>query len=164
MWENKYRQDSLTGLLNHEAFRNDVQDRLISGEQRAMLVMIDVDHFKQYNDTYGHRAGDEFLILCAQSLEGTLHTGELASRMGGDEFAAMLFFPADATDEAMTRRGEELCSRMNLVLSSRSRGTSGVSCGGAICSGEAQAFDRLYEKADQALYRSKQRGRGIFSL
>lgn len=47
---------------------NDVQKRMIAEKGRAMMVMMDLDHFKQYNDTFGHRAGDEFLILCAQTL------------------------------------------------------------------------------------------------
>lgn len=84
--------------------------------------------------------------------------------MGGDEFAAMLFFPEDTPDETMIRKGEQLCARMNLLLSARSQGKSGVSCGGAFYGPNTMVFDRLYEAADQALYRSKQKGRGVFSM
>ena len=165
LWESKYRQDPLTGLLNHEAFRNDVELELLSREEgRAMLLMLDVDHFKQYNDQFGHRAGDEFLILVARALTASLRDGDLASRMGGDEFAAMLFFPNTVSEETMKERGRDLCEHMELLLSTNSHGTTSVSVGGAILDREHYSFDRLYEAADKALYRAKDAGRARFSL
>ena len=165
MWENKYRQDSLTGLLNHEAFRNDVEQRLLSNVQdRAMMLMLDVDHFKQFNDTYGHRSGDEFLILVGQALASSLRSDDLASRMGGDEFAAMLFFPEEVTENQMLRRGQQICDKINLLLSENNGGVTSISVGGAFLDRNQYSFDRLYEAADQALYRSKEAGRARFSM
>ena len=91
-WESTYRTDSLTGLLNHAAFKNDTEMKLLEGSSTAMMIMMDVDRFKQYNDTYGHQNGDEYLILIAQNLQASLRGEDFACRMGGDEFAAMLFF------------------------------------------------------------------------
>lgn len=58
-----YRTDSLTGLLNHAAFKNDTEMKLLEGSSTAMMIMMDVDRFKQYNDTYGHQNGDEFAAM-----------------------------------------------------------------------------------------------------
>ena len=66
-WEDTYRRDSLTGLLSHAAFRSDVELKLLEGSGRVMMLMMDIDKFKQYNDTLGHHTGDRFLILVAQA-------------------------------------------------------------------------------------------------
>ena len=55
-WERTYRADPLTGLLNHAAFRSDVELKLLEGNSRIMMLMMDVDNFKKYNDTYGHHS------------------------------------------------------------------------------------------------------------
>ena len=163
-WESKFRTDSLTGLLNHEAFCGDAQELMLSGDRQAVLLMLDLDHFKSYNDTFGHRMGDEFLILCAQNLAGLLEEGERASRMGGDEFAALLLFAKDAPEAEISGRCAHICRQLNLLLSAHSRGVSGVSCGAAVCGPDTRGFDRLYEAADKALYRAKEAGRGRFVL
>ena len=68
-WERTYRKDSLTGLLNHAAFRSDLELKLLQGKCRIVMLMMDMDHFKEYNDTYGHHNGDKYLILMAQTLK-----------------------------------------------------------------------------------------------
>lgn len=68
-WERTYRKDSLTGLLNHAAFRSDLELKLLQGKCRTVMLMMDMDHFKEYNDTYGHHNGDKYLILMAQTLK-----------------------------------------------------------------------------------------------
>jgi diguanylate cyclase (GGDEF)-like protein len=119
--------------------------------------------FKAYNDTYGHHAGDEFLIQTAQALTNSLRKDDLACRMGGDEFAAAIFFPVDASDELMGQRGQQIFDRMSLTLRSAKEGTS-ISMGGAVAEAGQSTFNQLYEAADQALYRAKEQGRGRFSL
>lgn len=96
-WEKKYRCDSLTGLLSHEAFRSDVQEWLLQEDTNVMLLMMDIDHFKEYNDTHGHRSGDEFLIMVANALREAAGENGLACRMGGDEFAVALRYPGAAS-------------------------------------------------------------------
>ena len=85
-WENTYRTDPLTGLLNHAAFRSDMEQRLLECTHTAVMIMMDVDRFKQYNDTYGHHNGDKYLVLVAQTLQAALRGDDHACRMGGDEF------------------------------------------------------------------------------
>lgn len=163
-WEEKYRRDPLTGLLNHEAFQNDVEQQLLAEDTSAMMLMMDIDHFKQFNDTNGHRAGDEYLIVVAQALVGALRDSDMACRMGGDEFAAVLVFKSDVPQETMIRRAQQICDKINMTISSDGRAHSTISMGGAFLSESNANFDRLYEAADQALYRAKNSGRARFSL
>ena len=156
-WENTYRTDSLTGLLNHAAFRNDMEMKLLSGDFYAMMIMIDVDKFKQYNDTYGHHNGDKYLILVAQTLLASLRNEDFASRMGGDEFAAMLFFNKSVPEKAIKERAQQIFDKVNLTVKSAEGGT-GISMGAVIAKSEA-TFNRLYEEADNALYEAKESGR-----
>ena len=162
-WEKKYRRDSLTGLLAHEAFKSDVEMKLIEGEYKVLMLMMDVDRFKNYNDTFGHKAGDDFLILVARTLEKSLRKDDMACRMGGDEFAAAVFFEQTATEQMMEMRVEQIFKQINDVLLSLEGGTS-LSMG-AVVSGQAYShFNQLYEAADKALYESKRKGRGCFSI
>ena len=157
-WENTYRTDSLTGLLNHAAFRNDMEMKLLSGDFNAMMIMIDVDKFKQYNDTYGHHNGDKYLILVAQTLLATLRNEDFASRMGGDEFAVMMFFNKSVPEKAIKEHAQQIFDKVNLTVKSAEGGT-GISMGAVIAKSEA-TFNRLYEEADNALYEAKESGRG----
>lgn len=117
-WENTYRTDSLTGLLNHAAFRNDMEMKLLSGDFNAMMIMIDVDKFKQYNDTYGHHNGDKYLILVAQTLLASLRNEDFASRMGGDEFAVMMFFNKSVPEKAIKEHAQQIFDKVNLTVKS----------------------------------------------
>lgn len=156
-WKNTYRRDSLTGLLTHAAFQNDVENELLSHSSRLLFLMLDLDHFKEFNDTYGHQAGDNLLVQLAQSLEAALRKDDLAGRMGGDEYAAALFFEEEMPDEAITERALQIFDKIHLSL--RMKGFQ-ISCSiGAVISGSHDTFTDLYAKADKALYRSKDDGR-----
>ena len=157
-WEDTYRRDSLTGLLNHAAFRSDVELKLLEGKSKAMMLMMDVDKFKEYNDTFGHHNGDKFLILVAQALHVSLRKEDRACRMGGDEFASALFFSLD-TPEVITReRAQQIFDKVSTTLKGADGGT-GISMGVAIAEPEA-AFNQLYEASDKALYQAKENGHG----
>lgn len=158
-WETLYRLDSLTGLLNHEAYMNDVETRLLEKKYTVMMLMIDLDRFKQYNDTFGHHAGDQFLIQVAQTLISTLREKDLACRMGGDEFSVSLFFDQGCSEELMNRRASEIFDKVSLMLTAE-RGDCGVSMGMALSNDKLNTFNSLYEAADKALYYSKEHGKG----
>ena len=162
-WENMYRLDSLTGLLNHEAFKNDVEAKLLNGEVKVMFLMVDVDKFKEYNDTNGHRAGDEFLILVAQSLAAAAGADSLACRMGGDEFAAALFFEQNQNEEEMYEKAQDIFHEVNMTIVSSTGGTS-LSVGVSISGKDGNTFNELYEAADKAMYDSKAKGRARLSI
>ena len=157
-WENTYRTDPLTGLLNHAAFRSDMEQRLLECTHTAVMIMMDVDKFKQYNDTYGHHNGDKYLVLVAQALQAALRGDDHACRMGGDEFAAMLFFNKSVSDDVIRERAQQIFDKVNLTVKATEGGT-GISMGAVIARTEL-TFNEMYEEADNALYDVKESGRG----
>ena len=123
-----------------------------------MMLMMDVDRFKEYNDTFGHHEGDKFLILVAQTLLVSLRKEDRACRMGGDEFAAVLFFDKETKVPQMHERAQQIFDKMNMTIKSTEGGT-GISMGVVIAEQET-TFNQLYEDSDRALYQAKERGRG----
>ena len=162
-WEHTYRKDSLTRLLTHGAFRNDVEEKLFAGNDTVLFMMLDLDKFKEYNDTYGHQAGDELLILLAQTIENSLRKNDLSCRMGGDEFAAALFFRKGSTVSLIERRARQIFDNLNMTIKSV-EGASGISMGAVLSNDRLNTFRDLYAASDKALYRSKQLGRGRVTL
>ena len=119
--------------------------------------MIDLDRFKDYNDTYGHKAGDEFLIKVAQSIDTSVNNFDgLSCRMGGDEFAIAIF--ETVTIEDINR----IFNEINITVQAN-KGL-GLSIGVASSSSNINTFDELYVAADKALYRSKDDGRNQVSF
>jgi diguanylate cyclase (GGDEF)-like protein len=120
--------------------------------------MVDIDHFKRYNDIHGHRAGDRCLERVATKLDQTVRESDLAARYGGEEFAVVMPDTAlDAAREAAERirvaiadLGEELTSDELVTVS------VGVA---TLDDAEHQTTDQLIERADAALYRAKRTGR-----
>lgn len=157
-WEETYRRDSLTGLLNHAAFRSDLELKLLEGKSKVMMLMMDVDKFKEYNDTFGHHNGDKFLILVAQTLHMSLRKEDRACRMGGDEFAAALFFSLNTPEATIQERAQQIFDKVSITLKGAD-GRTGVSMGVAIAEPDA-TFNQLYEASDKALYQAKENGRG----
>ena len=157
-WEKTYRRDSLTGLLTHAAFRSDVEMKLLEGKSRVMMLMMDVDKFKEYNDTFGHHNGDKFLILVAQTLYISLRKEDRACRMGGDEFAAALFFDMNTPDASIRERVQQIFDKVSITLKGADGGT-GISMGVVIAESDT-TFNQLYEASDRALYQAKENGRG----
>ncbi len=162
-WESTYRRDSLTGLLNHAAFRSDVEMKLLEEKTKVMMLMLDVDKFKEYNDTYGHHAGDQFLVLVGQALLSSLRREDCAGRMGGDEFAMALFFDKKISDAQMYKRAQQIFDKVTMTLRSVETG-AGISMGAAIAGGEIRTFNQLYKASDKALYLSKESGRGRLTV
>lgn len=159
-WEKTYRRDSLTGLLNHAAFRSDMELNLLQEKYRIVMLMMDVDHFKEYNDTYGHHNGDKYLILAAQTLEASLRKEDRACRMGGDEFAAALLFKKEVGEAKIQERVRMIFDKINMTMKGTEGGT-GISMGAAVAEPEI-TFNQLYELADKALYQAKEGGRGRY--
>lgn len=162
-WENAFRKDPLTGVLTRAAFKNDTEFKLLEGKTKVMLLMVDVDHFKNYNDSYGHIAGDEFLTLVGQTLLSSLRRDDIAGRMGGDEFAAALFFKKTCTDEFMYERAQQIFDKINMTLAMNPKATS-LSMGAVIADEKINNFTELYACADKRLYKSKESGRSRISV
>ncbi len=111
--------DPLTGLPNRELFRQAAEDALERGRrgERGAMVLIDLDHFKEVNDTLGHHAGDELLRVVGRRLIGSLRTDDVVARLGGDEFGLILGRGGDQmeTVELLTRVRAELGEEVVLV-------------------------------------------------
>ena len=156
--------DSLTGLNNRRAF----DERLaaewkFAGEHRIplSLLLLDIDHFKSYNDTYGHLSGDEALRRVARVIaECTRLSRDLAARYGGEEFAIVLPY-ADVTraSEVAERIRESVCDlRLQHARSPSGIITVSVGIASVRCSDEGE-INSLIEDADRALYAAKRLGR-----
>jgi diguanylate cyclase (GGDEF)-like protein/PAS domain S-box-containing protein len=160
-------EDSLTGLANRRRFDERLQEewaRCYRDRSSLALLMIDVDHFKAYNDEYGHPAGDACLRVVAQVIAAEMkRPGDLAARYGGEEFAMLL----PNTDAAgCARIGEQIRKAIRdagLVHSTnRASGCVTASLGGAACRPTLErtaGVTSLVEAADQALYAAKEAGR-----
>jgi diguanylate cyclase (GGDEF)-like protein/PAS domain S-box-containing protein len=160
-WEDTYRRDSLTGLLTHIAFVNDIeQKRFECPELKSMLVMMDLDNFKKFNDTYGHHAGDEFLIQIGQVLLSVTKDHDLACRMGGDEFMLAIF--VKPTDD-YKKIAKEIFDKISMRISLLEKSTT-FSVGVAVNDGTFRSFDEQYEAVDKVLYASKDAGKNRLSF
>lgn len=154
------REDAMTQLLNRTAFREETAALLQSSKKNARhaFVMIDIDNFKQVNDTFGHVAGDQYLSDVAERLRSMLRKDDLIGRMGGDEFGVCIQNIAGRVN--VENRVEILCNGLCLELGDGVRVSASV--GVALFPLDGDSFDELYKKADIALYAAKKRGRNGF--
>ena len=153
--------DARTGLANTRAFDQLLEDALSArrDDETVAVLMLDLDHFKDFNDRYGHPSGDEALRTFADILRSCLREGDVAARYGGEEFAVAL--PGVDEDTALAV-AERIRSRTESTLISLAPGiTDRISVSIGIASAPHQAHDRitLLRLADEALYRAKQAGR-----
>lgn len=161
-YERMFQYDSLTGLLNHNSFKKEVEKKLNSKRTKTMMIMADLDHFKYYNDSYGHYNGDKFLILAAQAIQSTLRIDDNACRMGGDEFAIAISFSNDVKDEQIKERALQIFDKVSFILKTTDESAS-ISMGAAIAK-DHMSFNQLYELSDKALYNAKNDGRNKIEI
>jgi two-component system cell cycle response regulator len=151
--------DAMTGLANHRRFQEEIS-RHVNIAKRASrklsLLMVDVDHFKHYNDTFGHPGGDKMLALVAQTIRAEVRETDVAARYGGEEFAVILIDAGvtDACDVAERIRGcvERSSGEVGPIAVTVSIGIAGFPDDGATPS-------ELVMAADEALYAAKNAGR-----
>jgi diguanylate cyclase (GGDEF)-like protein len=148
--------DPLTGLPNREALRIAMDMALTRPKTRAALLFLDLDRFKPVNDTWGHRAGDLVLQEVARRLLGSLRAGEVAARVGGDEFA--VFLPRGFAASTVAQRIIDEIERPFLVEGHEVR--IGTSIGVAHYPGAGHDHETMLRAADAAMYEAKQAGRG----
>ena len=155
-------RDPLTGLLNRRYLEESLPRELELARREQLplaVLMIDVDHFKHFNDTYGHDAGDQALRLIGQQFMTEFRGSDIACRLGGEEFAIVM--PRTGLDQAR-QRAEMLCEKVQ-QLSFSHHGTVvtniTISVGVACHPEHGQIMGRLVASADQSLYRAKRAGR-----
>ncbi len=144
------RCDALTGLPNRRALEEQLPQAMARARRSLSplsVAILDIDHFKTYNDTHGHLAGDEVLRACAKAWDSALRAEDTIARFGGEEFLVLL--PDTAPEEAA-----EIVERL------RERTPMGQSCSAGLAYWDyAESIDDLIARADQALYLAKAGGR-----
>lgn len=151
--------DALTGLLNRRALDEHVQQRHATGNVTAVVILLDVDHFKAINDGHGHAAGDEVLVRVAQLLRRHLRHTDSIARYGGEEFLVLV---ADGDLGAGARLAESLrvaLQQTDIVLGNGNVLRVTASFGVAEGSSDALGWRSLLRAADAAMYRAKAQGR-----
>ncbi len=159
--------DQLTGLLNRREF-----DRLLAEEvERALrfehpfvLVLLDLDHFKDINDQHGHPAGDAVLRTVAARITGTVRTIDRVARIGGEEFAVLLMETSLEEAAAAAQRLVEVVRGEPVSASDGIRLPVTISVGVAVAPTHAKESAALIEAADKALYAAKRAGRNRMVL
>jgi two-component system, cell cycle response regulator len=159
--------DVLTGIWNRKAILDHLQSELARCERLNLsvgVIMGDLDHFKQINDTFGHAVGDAVLCETARRLRNSMRTYDAVGRYGGEEF--LIVVPECNTD-SLSSVAERICSglRDNPFLLSGTELTVTISLGVAACNkANEDHLKLLLETADQSLYRAKRAGRNRFDL
>jgi len=154
--------DGLTGLLNRRAIEEyaEAEFNMAGRKKQAMsVILLDIDHFKNVNDRFGHKFGDVVLRLVAQTLKEDLRNYDRVGRWGGEEF--LLILPGTELRDAVTV-AERLRSKTAAVQTSLENGETfsiHISLGTACTTGQFQSLAKLIDAADQALYQAKQSGR-----
>ena len=155
----KATRDPLTQVANraefdrvHEMFVHAHKERQIA----CSLIMCDLDHFKQVNDTYGHPAGDEVIKSLAALLQDSCRAGDLVARYGGEEFVVLC---ADCDNASATRRAEQVRRRFGQLACPQLRGASVTASFGVTEVQPGDTAETMLRRADRALLLAKQKGR-----
>jgi diguanylate cyclase (GGDEF)-like protein len=159
--------DELSGLFNRRFLEETIRMRFARGSsssRRCSLLMLDIDHFREVNATFGPQAGDAVISTVATAFGRVLGDGEVAARLSGDEFA--IFLPGSGPQRAMELAELLRAEAQALYLefragpeAARERAEITVSVGVASCPEQAIDAEALFAAADQALYRAKEDGR-----
>jgi diguanylate cyclase (GGDEF)-like protein/PAS domain S-box-containing protein len=155
-------RDPLTGLFNRRFMEESLERELrraIRGKQQVALLMLDIDHFKRFNDTFGHQAGDALLRALGNLLKESTRGQDVVCRYGGEEFALVL---AGASLDASRKRAEllrEEIKQLNVRHGGQLLGAVTLSVGIAVFPDNGDSAEHLLKAADGALYRAKEQGR-----
>jgi len=156
-------RDPLTGLANRRQFRNVLTreiDAVARSGDSALLLMIDIDHFKHVNDTYGHLAGDQVLQAIAKCLAACVRPMDTVARYGGEEFAAILPNCPVSFGVIVAERIRETVANLSISVSPLINIQVTVSIGGAYAPEWVRSTNALWtDRADIQLYRAKSEGR-----
>jgi diguanylate cyclase (GGDEF)-like protein len=154
-------RDSLTNLFNRRYLRETLGvefARATRSETSLAILMMDCDRLKHINDTYGHKAGDDSLVLIANVIRESIRAGDIACRYGGDEFVVVL---SNVSQETAFERAENLRNRIAAgpIFHKKEKLNISVSVGIAMFPVHGTFGETLLQKADQALYEAKHKGK-----
>ena len=161
-------RDALTGLANRRSFELALAreiDRVARAGEPALLLALDIDHFKQVNDTHGHASGDLVLKAVAKALIECVRPMDMVARIGGEEFAIVMPNCPAAFGEAVAERVRRRIEAMPVAIGPSQQISVSVSIGGAFAPQWVRSSPALWiERADVQLYRAKGQGRNRVCL
>jgi diguanylate cyclase (GGDEF)-like protein len=155
-------RDPLTGLANRRGYAEGAAAALAASAAHGAplaLLALDLDHFKRVNDTHGHAAGDQVLVTVARLIGGAMRDGDLAARLGGEEFTLLLPGADAAQAHAVAERVRLAIAATPIKIDSGAVLTQTVSIGISLLLPGETALEAAQERADAALYRAKELGR-----
>lgn len=159
--ENLARRDGLTGLLNHRIFQESVREEMERAHRYGhalSLMMVDIDHFKKFNDTYGHPVGDQVICRVAEYLKKQPRTTDRAFRYGGEEFCVLM-------PETTPENGAHLAERLRKQIEADKTDNLSVTVSiGLTAMKPEEAVQSFIDRADSGLYQSKKAGRNRVSV
>ncbi len=158
-------QDSLTGLFNHGATMKRISRYLAAegAEWKHALFMIDIDHFKCINDSFGHQAGDEVITSVASAIKGVFRATDIVGRIGGDEFLVLMKNTADP--ELVRKKAGDLIEALQYTCGQGDRAVElSGSVGVALYRGDRKPLEELFAEADAALYQAKKAGKNCWAF
>ncbi len=144
-------EDSLTKLNNHTFAMEYIAKAILAKEKKFAIILLDLDHFKNANDRYGHQFGDQILIQIAGKIKKTIRPGDIAARVGGDEF--LLFLNYEGASEPIAQEV------FHALKSQYQAFDISVSMGIALFPENGADYNALFHAADQALYAAKRDGK-----
>lgn len=153
--------DGLTGLFNRRHFLESAENELQRSQRNdfnCTLMMVDIDHFKRVNDSYGHPAGDQVIVRVAELLSESMRQYDILGRLGGEEFSMMLM---DCDIVQAKEIAERLCSKVSNepIYYSKNKIVVSVSIGLSQLDSSDTDIDQVFLRADRALYQAKEQGR-----
>lgn len=161
--ESRAELDSLTQIYNKKNVEAKIREKLNEAvcPDEGVFYIMDLDYFKNINDTYGHQEGDRIISETAKCITSLTGKGDVAGRIGGDEFC--VYFHEKMEIESIAEKAGLLCRQIRNLIPLKENGTS-CSIGIVNCAAKSVTFEEVYRKADLALYRQKKNGRNGFTI
>ena len=161
----KAQKDFLTGLFNRSAFQEFAQKSIYESKENSSIsafLIIDIDNFKNINDTYGHVYGDVVLKHIAEKLGTIFRSNDILGRLGGDEMT--VFMTNIPSADIAVKKGFEICKELGKWQVEEDRLPLTCSVGVAVMPEHGHTLEKLYHNADMALYKAKHLGKNMCCL
>lgn len=157
------KRDGMTGLYMTSSFREIVNEKISGAKEDRMkaLIMVDVDHFKLVNDTYGHYIGDKVLQGFAAYAKEVFCEGEIIGRVGGDEFA--VYAEGDISSDSLSEKCRQIKIKMKQLSVMEGKTEITLSMGGVMAMGVTD-YEQMFRMADEVMYEVKRNGRDGFKI